>query len=135
MRAPIAPMRNPSHLLFARVRLGRYKSDILHLSPQLSTLAVTLHCTSQRNLHDVSMCAYTLRAKMRLSGPVLAPSLPSSNETALVPPLCPRVQNAFFANCWTVDQSQEGFEFALLSLGRSVQCDSHYTVMIIGLLT
>lgn len=135
MRAPIAPMRNPSHLLFTRVRLGRYSSDTLHLSPQLSTLAVTLHCTSQRNVHDVSMCAYSLRAKMRLSGPVLPASLPSLTETAFVPPLCPRVQNASFANCSSVDESQEGFEFALLSSGRSVQWDSHYTVTIIGLLT
>lgn len=62
---------------------------------------------SQRNVHDVSMCAYCLRAKMRLSGPVLAASLPSPTETALVPPFCPRVQNAFFANCSTVDERVE----------------------------
>lgn len=120
MRAPIAPMRNPSHLLFTRVRLGRYSSDTLHLSPQLSTLAVTLHCTSQRNVHDVSMCAYCLRAKMRLSGPVLPASLPSTLETAFVPPLCPRVQNAFLANCSSVDESQEGFDFRIrIVIGRA----------------
>lgn len=111
------------------------RSDTLHLSLQLSTLAVTLHCTSQRNIHDVSMYAYTLRAKMRLSGPVLAASLPSSNTTAFVRPPYPRVQNASFANCLSVDESQEGFEFALLSPGRSVWWDSPHTVTIIGLLT
>lgn len=111
---------------------------VRYFTPVTSIVNTCCHTAlhqSTENVHDVSMCAYSLRAKMRLSGPVLAASLPSSREPALVPPLCPRVQNAFFANCWTVDESQEGFEFALLSFGRSVQWDSHYTVMIIGLLT
>lgn len=78
--------------------LGFDWADTLHLSRSIVNTCchTALHQVTDRPRR---VCAYTLRAKMRLSGPVFTASLPSSNKPAFVPPLDPRVQNASFANC------------------------------------